>query len=211
LAAAAASEVEAKPQTARCGAKTQAGTPCKRPAGAGTDHLGYGRCMKHGGTNPAGRVSGARLMAEALGAELRVDPHEALLVAVGQASQWELVCRAKVAELTDDQLTVESRKERVDAEGHTTVETSNDARLNLWLIAHQRAVRDLASIAKTALDAGVEERRVRVAEQFGSQIAELMGRVFAELDLTPEQRKQAPAIVGRHLRALEAGPAQVAA
>ena len=32
-----------------CGAKTRAGTPCRRPAGWGTDHVGEGRCKLHGG------------------------------------------------------------------------------------------------------------------------------------------------------------------
>src|SRR5690625_1882593 len=32
-----------------CGAKTRAGTPCKRPAGWGTNHGGEGRCKLHGG------------------------------------------------------------------------------------------------------------------------------------------------------------------
>ena len=37
-----------------CGAKTRAGTPCKRPAGWGTDHVGEGRCKLHGGATPRG-------------------------------------------------------------------------------------------------------------------------------------------------------------
>lgn len=32
-----------------CGAKTRAGSPCRRPAGWGTDHVGDGRCKLHGG------------------------------------------------------------------------------------------------------------------------------------------------------------------
>src|SRR5690625_3958849 len=32
-----------------CGAKTRAGTPCKRPAGWGTNHVGSGRRKLHGG------------------------------------------------------------------------------------------------------------------------------------------------------------------
>ncbi len=36
-----------------CGAKTRDGTPCKRPAGWGTEHVGDGRCKTHGGN--AGR------------------------------------------------------------------------------------------------------------------------------------------------------------
>lgn len=35
-----------------CGAKTRAGTPCKRPAGWGTNHVGTGRCKLHGGRSP---------------------------------------------------------------------------------------------------------------------------------------------------------------
>lgn len=203
-----AAATEGPPNTdiATCGAKTRSGLPCKRVPGFGTEHLGYGHCKSHGGSSHSGAVHAARLHAASLAIVRGIDPHEALLEAVAQASIWERKCRDMVADLEDDDLTSEYRKTRTGPDG-TTVEQSNERRLNVWVGAHLRAVRDLASIAKTALDAGVEERRVRVAEQFGSQIAELMGRVFAELDLTDAQRELAPTIVGRHLRALEAGPA----
>jgi len=35
-----------------CGAKTCAGTPCRYPAGWGTDHKGEGRCKLHSGRPP---------------------------------------------------------------------------------------------------------------------------------------------------------------
>ena len=35
----------------RCGAKTKQGGLCRRPAGAGTDHVGEGRCKHHGGAS----------------------------------------------------------------------------------------------------------------------------------------------------------------
>ena len=34
-----------------CGAKTRKGTPCRRPAGWGTDHVGTGKCKLHGGAS----------------------------------------------------------------------------------------------------------------------------------------------------------------
>ncbi len=42
-----------------CGAKTKSGGNCKRRAGAGTDHVGEGRCKHHGGKTPikTGRYS----------------------------------------------------------------------------------------------------------------------------------------------------------
>mgnify|MGYP001172356705 FL=1 len=38
----------------KCGAKTRAGTPCRKPAGWGTDHPGDGRCKLHAGCSPRG-------------------------------------------------------------------------------------------------------------------------------------------------------------
>ena len=35
-----------------CGARTSSGRPCRASAGAGTNHLGQGRCKHHGGNNP---------------------------------------------------------------------------------------------------------------------------------------------------------------
>lgn len=42
-----------------CGAKTRQKTPCKKPAGWGTNHAGEGKCKLHGGSNPVkhGRYS----------------------------------------------------------------------------------------------------------------------------------------------------------
>jgi hypothetical protein len=49
----------AKPPAPRCGATNRQGKPCGALAGAGTDHLGQGRCKFHGGANPirSGRYS----------------------------------------------------------------------------------------------------------------------------------------------------------
>lgn len=38
-----------------CGAKSRRGTPCRRPAGWGTDHQGAGRCKLHGGRSTGPR------------------------------------------------------------------------------------------------------------------------------------------------------------
>lgn len=42
-----------KPANKICGAKTKKdGSPCKKPAGWGTDHVGIGKCKLHGGASP---------------------------------------------------------------------------------------------------------------------------------------------------------------
>jgi nucleotide-binding universal stress UspA family protein len=218
----------ANPNRALCGAKTKSAGACKHAAGFGTDHVGRGHCKHHGGCTPSGIVHAARLEADALALEYQCEPHEALLRAVGQAAKWELVCRLKVAALDDEQLVVVTEKEAIEytpvlrreGEGDDTtvvdtgvtiverkVTTASTAHLHVWVKSHQQAIRDLASIAKTAIDAGVDERRVRVAEALGDQIADVLGAIFNELDLTAEQRRLAQPVVRRHLVALEGGQA----
>lgn len=70
-----------------CGAPTWAKDrhPCGLPAGWGTDHVGAGRCSKHGGrTNPAPPVNVKKLKAEArvYGERKQIDPYSALLAEV---------------------------------------------------------------------------------------------------------------------------------
>lgn len=43
-----------KPALATCGAEGRTGAPCKKPAGMGTDHLGFGYCKFHTGSTPGG-------------------------------------------------------------------------------------------------------------------------------------------------------------
>lgn len=52
--------------TPRCGGKRkQGGGTCRRPAGAGTDHPGYGACSLHTGSTPTGRKHAETLRTEA--------------------------------------------------------------------------------------------------------------------------------------------------
>jgi hypothetical protein len=100
----------------RCGGRTRAGTPCKLPAGHGTDHPGIGRCDHHGGATPTHRAHAERVLlgrAEAsaladlrrVGVEPIGNPLEALAELTAEARQWEAILppggRSEVA-VTDD-------------------------------------------------------------------------------------------------------------
>ena len=86
-----------------CGAKRlKVASKCRRPAGWGTDHAGRGRCKLHGGSTPDHRKAAARQEAldfvrNAMGAEVPVDPLEALLQAVrlaaGAVAYWRVRLR----------------------------------------------------------------------------------------------------------------------
>ena len=58
------------------------------------------------------------------------------------------------------------------------------------------------------MDVGIEERRVRVAEESGRLLAGVVRAVLDRLDLTEEQRALSLVVVPEEFRALgEAGPA----
>lgn len=199
-----------------CGAKTRSrvGT-CQRRAGHGTDHLGYGNCNLHGGLSPNGITSAAKAQALALGHEMQMEPHDAILLTVRRAAMWEAICASKVAELRDDELVVQHTRHRSWAGngengtggGDETI-TETHADLNIWLREHQRALDQLARLAKTALDAGVQERQVRIAEQFVGDIASVIDFVLSRLGV--RNHPDANEVVREGLRLIEGGTAQKA-
>lgn len=194
-----------------CGARTRSGRPCRRRAGAGTDHLGYGRCSLHLGSTRTGRVHAAREEAKAaavvMGAPLDIDPHEALLHCIRITAGEVAYATAMVGDLDVDQAVDElvTTSTRSTADGTTTEETRRPKELHVWIRVRQDAVDRLARYSKMALDAGVAERQVRLAERYGTSIARLLGGVLEGLELSPEQQARAPEVVRRAMVLLEAG------
>lgn len=207
----------------KCAATTRAGTPCKRDRGAGTDHPGFGHCANHGGNTESGAKAAAREIETWLGAELDMEPHDALLLTVRRAARWEAVCAREVARLDPDHVIVRFEKTKREysprirfdeaadewtTEGtviESTVETSTVAELHIWVREHLKALDQLSRLAKTALDAGVDERRVRQLEESAGDLATWLGPFLTELGVMGDQRT--PAIVRKHLMLLEGGQA----
>jgi hypothetical protein len=171
-----------------CGAKTRSGGKCKKQKGWGTDHLGSGRCKLHGGNTSSGQASAAKEAAVIMGIQLDVDPHDALLTCVRIAAGEVAYCSGEIAGLEK-----------------ATEKTMFGEQLSIWIQARQKAMLSLAKFSKMALDAGVAERQVQVAERYGEMLATLISGILGDLSLSKAQQKKAPAIVTRHLQALEAG------
>lgn len=79
------------------------------------------------------------------------------------------------------------------------------------LVVLEAAERDrIVRYAKVAHDMGIAEREVKLAEQQGQLLAQVITQVLGDLDLTPGQQAKAPAAIRTRLRAaaeLEAGGA----
>jgi hypothetical protein len=156
---------------------------CTRPAIAGGTV-----CRFHGGSAPQVQAAAeqrlllrrAVLEAETLGLPREIDPHTALLEELHRtagAVQW---LAAVVADL-----------ERGKVEGDSVY-------LRLYGDERDRLVK----VAKTCVDVGIEERRVRLAESAGAQLAAVVRAVLDRLALSDEQRVLALQVVPEEFRRL---------
>src|SRR5205085_374032 len=62
----------------------------------------------------------------------------------------------------------------------------------------------LARTAKLAIDAGVAERAVKLAEAYGEMLAQLITGILGDLSLNRRQRAEVPTVLKRHLLAVDA-------
>jgi hypothetical protein len=165
---------------------------CQMPAGWGTDHVGYGYCRRHNGNCQSHREAAARqiakeemeqLLSRYYGHEVAILPWDALILAVRLAAGRVEIAASKMRDLP------EGSKEWV-----------------AYTQLHNQAIEQLVRYSKTALDAGVEERLVNLAERQGQQHAEVFTSLMDELDLTDEQRAALPDAIEKVLRPLESDP-----
>lgn len=180
-----------------CGGRLRApreGT-CERQAGAGTDHLGSGRCSWHGGTSPTGSQSAReqRIEAEARKVLYR---HDAPAVTNHLDALQRLAGRALALEETIGAIVNDLRSVRYESKGGGEQLRAEVAVLER---AMDRAGRLLVDIAKL----NIEERLARVTEQQAEQVSAALAAALAEMGLTQDQQRQARTGVARHLRAVQ--------
>ena len=138
------------------------GVVCQNVAGERTDHLGIGRCYRHGGSteshNKNAQMELARRECDKLGIEIEIDPAEALIRAVWRAQGNLMFYEAQVSDLPSV----------------TQVETgpggASKMAIHPVIALYHEAERWVANVSASALRAGVEERRVRMAERDSAQI-----------------------------------------
>lgn len=195
---------------AHCGAKARGGNPCVKPKGWGTTHAGDGRCKQHGGASPqaerlgALRVQEKRLVAivASLGLTVEKDPQTALLEAVWEAAGNVAFLRQEVqalgTALIGDTLGIAQR------EG-VAIPIGEEQRAIVKLYGEWTD--RLVKYSKAAIDAGIAERQVKLAEAQGYAIRDLIEAVLAGMDVSEEQRALGREIAGTQLRVLGGGAA----
>ena len=189
-----------------CGAnKRQGDGTCNLAPGWGTDHPGIGRCRLHGGNTQSHQAAAlttqARRDVTLFGARIDIHPADALLELVqwtaGEVDYW----RQRVRVLKEQELTwgVTRVKEGGDDRG-----TTEEAKPNVAYVMLVDASNRLEKYSTAALKAGVDERRVRLAEQQGMLVQGVLVAVLGELGHDVSPGSAAALVILRHLAPLRA-------
>jgi hypothetical protein len=220
------SERLADPDT-RCGARLKPDpnrkgdhTTCRNRAGEGTDHPGYGHCKFHGGTTEAGRKSAARSYGRDLierekarfGGDRQlldgVSPEEALLEEVRRSvamvrfledaiAKWQMDADPNIPSSSTGGLP------RLVDETSRGAASFTDERE--WLMLYREERKHAAQVSSLAINAGLAERMVRIAEKQGEVMATAIQAILTHLNLTPQQEELVPQIVPTIIRQVASG------
>lgn len=198
-----------------CGAKNKKAEPC----GLGPVP-GASRCGRHGGKAPQVQKKAQERLAEqeaqrimtnavrTLGLPIDIDPGKALLDEIHWTAGHVEWLRGKVQELQSEDLVwgKEKHEDGVGPQGIVDV-TTEKAGPSVWYELYLKEREHLAKVCALALRAGIEERRVKLAENQGALVADVIKRILDALGLTPAQQALVPQIVPQQLRLLAAGNA----
>lgn len=194
------------PDKPKCGGKRSNGQPC----GKWPMH-GQRVCNTHGGSSPQAKAAAERRLQAAqaeravvtFGLPREIDPRDALLEEVYRAAGAVDWLHQQVRALDPDDV-IWGKSETVDktAGEFPGVDTTHRADVNVWVQLWQKERAHLVKVAKEAISAGIEERKVRLAEQQGALLAGVIKNILGDLDLTPEQQARVGTVVPLHLRAV---------
>ncbi len=170
-------------------------------------------CHKHGGNAPQARKAAQRRLqtakaakaVSAYGLPREVEPHTALLEEVHRTAGHVATLSLIVGDLEQDQLTAGTTKTVLLPDGGERVEIT--AAFSVWVALYQSERKHLVHVCRTAIECGVTERVVRLEEQRGALMADMIRRVLGDpaIGLSEGQRETAMVTAARHLRLLAAG------
>lgn len=177
---------------------------CKKAPGHNTWHPGVGRCALHGGSAPTYATEVYRLRAiqevRRYSLPVKIDPHTALLN--------ELERTVGVVQFLDFKVnTLEHEGDKPNMVGPVGGGQGGfpEYKPNVYWGMWQSERKHLEDVAKACIAAGIEERRVQLAERQGEAIAQVLKAVIGELNIPDSEAEKVPGLVGKHLRLIQGG------
>ena len=182
----------------KCPSKRKDGQPCQNPAGAGTDHPGYGTCSNHWGCTKAMRIKGhlemVRDKSEKACRMLNLDidythiaPETALLEEVRRSYG--------IVAWFDQQIEDFGWADLIDDEAERT-------EVAAWYRIYHEERAHLARASKMAIDAGVAVKTLALLEDQAVALARAIQAVLDGLGLDDRQLGLAPTLLRRALTAI---------
>ena len=182
------------------------GQPCMR-----YPTKGMKVCCMHGARGAKARRAAAERIAQDKAAAIvarlvnprEVDPGQALLELIYWTAGEIDLFQSMVQQLDPGDLiwgTTEVRDKTGGEDWGTT--TTKRAQAHAWHARLVEAMTRQKTYVVAALNAGIEERRTRLAERQGQQMAQVFRLVFEDLRLSPEQQALVPTVLPRRLREL---------
>lgn len=169
-------------------------------------------CRAHGGASASARAKGQRVvqaekatkLSNGLGLARDIDPHTALLEELHRTAGVVAWISHRVADLDPEGIIwgLQERQHGFEKDFMTDL-TTEGVGLHMWVQLWHKERQHLLNVSKACISAGIEERRVRLAEQEGQMLAQVLRAVLDRLELTPAQRKLVSEVVPQELRRAE--------
>lgn len=144
-----------------------------------------------------------------LGDPIEVDPGVALLQEIHRSAGHVAWLAAKVQSLREEEMVwgekavVDEESYGDDGRNYTIKRSEKRAEISKWYDIYEKERRHLASISTAALKAGVEERRVRLAERGVDALETAITLALQDLGIDPHTARARQAIGNRLKQALE--------
>lgn len=165
---------------------------CRKPAGWGTDHVGFGPCRKHGGSMASHAVHAATEqftldVRERIGRLIVTpvdDPLTELARLAGEVVAWKDAIAERVSFLTDIRYDGEKSGEQIRGE----------------VIVFERALDRCNAVLTSMAKLNIDERMARVTEKQAEFVANALATAMNHMGLDVHQQQEARALVARELR-----------
>lgn len=204
-----------------CNGRNKAHTKyCDNVAGKGTSHKGVGRCWLHGGAEPHAEANGqvvlARREAIAMGLPRPMAAGQGIIecieIAAGERDYaTERIAALDEADAVGPVISTVNRPRKLEkgaeAKRDRVTEVHKGAPdVHVWIRVRHDAMDRLVRYEVAALRAGIEERRVKLAESQGQLLVQVIRGVLSKLGVI--DRPEVPSIVREQLT-LAAGQTEV--
>lgn len=142
---------------------------------------------------------------ETYGLSREIDPRDALLEEVWRTAGAIDWIQHKIQEIDPEALVWGMTEWKTGYQGDDSISVKTEtATLSVWVEMYQRERSHLVAVSKAAIGAGIEERRVRLAEQQGQLLGDAIRAILGDLNLTPDQQALVGTVVPARLRELSA-------